>query len=368
MEGPRIRVIEIFFLLIVVSLTYGFFLVMRPFILDIFLAAVFTSVLFPFFTRVSRRVGGRTGLASFLVVALVFFVVAVPASFIGILVYSEAISGYNAVIAQAPQLAARLSDITLLDWAGDIPIVGEYLQEIESVELSETFRDAVRAGSNFVLTATQRSFVSASSALINFIVILLLMFFFFQTGRQLLMSVYNVVPMPNRELREIAQETRRTTTATLISTLLIGIMEGLYGAVLFLIFGLPSAFLWGVIIMVLSMIPLIGTNLVLVPAGIILIAAGRVFSGLAMIVLGLGGVAVTQNVIKPKLLGDRSGLHPALALLSTIGGIAWLGLIGFLVGPLIASLFLVIWQQFAIRYRHELKDRDTARATPPTSE
>ncbi|MFW6313922.1 MAG: AI-2E family transporter, partial [Spirochaetota bacterium] len=208
MEGPRIRVIEIFFLLIVVSLSYGFFLVMRPFVLDIFLAAVFTSVLFPFYDRVSRRVGGRKALASFMVVTLVFFFVTIPVTFIGILVYSEAISGYNAVVAQAPRLAERLSEITLLDWAGDIPIVGDYLKEIGSVELSEAFRDAGRAGSNFVLSATQRSFVSASAALVNFLLILLLMFFFFRTGRHLLMSVYNVAPMPNRELREIARETR----------------------------------------------------------------------------------------------------------------------------------------------------------------
>ena len=68
-----------------------------------------------------------------------------------------------------------------------------------------------------------------------------------------------------------------------------------------------------------------------------------------MILLGLGGVAITQNVVKPKLLGDRTGLNPALALLATIGGIAWLGLIGFLVGPLLASLFIVVWQQFGKR-------------------
>ena len=64
-----------------------------------------------------------------------------------------------------------------------------------------------------------------------------------------------------------------------------------------------------------------------------------------MIALGMAGVAITQNLIKPKLLGNRSGLHPALALLATIGGIMWLGLIGFLVGPLLASLFIVVWQQ-----------------------
>ncbi len=373
MERPRIRVIEIFFLLLVVALSYGFYLVMRPFILNIFLAAVFTSVLSPMHDRLARRVGGRRGVASIVLVVLVFFVVAVPVTIIAILVYSEAISGYTAFVAEVPRLTERLAEVDLLEWAREIPILADYADELEPLQLSEMLRNTVRAVSSFVLNATQRSFVSASTALANFVLVLLLMFFFFQSGHRLLMAVYNAVPMPNRELREIANETRRTTAATLISTLLIGFIEGAYGALLFLVFGLPSPFLWGIVIMVLSMIPLIGTNLVLVPAGIILIVSGRIWAGILMIALGLGGVAVTQNVIKPKLLGDRSGLHPALALLATIGGIAWLGLIGFLVGPLVATLFLVVWQQFGIRYRHELEQRNDEGSTaaeagesPPT--
>jgi len=358
MDHPRIRVLEIFFLVLVVALSFGFYLVMRPFILNIFLAAVFTSLLFPAHDRLARRLGGKHAVASVALVVLVFIGVTVPATIIAILVYSEAISGYTAFVTEVPRLARELSEIDLLEWAREVPILADYADELEPLQLSEMLQNAVRSISSFVLTATQRSFVSASTALANFLLVLLLMFFFFQSGHRLMMTIYNVVPMPNRELREIASETRRTTAATLISTLFIGIIEGGYGAVLFLVFGLPSPFLWGVVIMIMSMIPLIGTNLVLVPAGVILITGGRVWAGILMILLGLGGGAVTQNVIKPKLLGDRSGLHPALALLATIGGIAWLGLIGFLVGPLVATLFLVVWQQFGIRYQHELEHRD----------
>jgi predicted PurR-regulated permease PerM len=78
---------------------------------------------------------------------------------------------------------------------------------------------------------------------------------------------------------------------------------------------------------------------------------------LLLIGLGFGGVALTQNVVKPKLLGDRAGLHPGLVLLSTIGGIAWLGLIGFLVGPLLAALFIIVWEQFAKRYSQALSTK-----------
>jgi predicted PurR-regulated permease PerM len=358
MEQPRIRVLEVFFLLLLIALTFGLYMVMRPFLLDIFLAVMFTSVLAPRHELLASRLKGRRVISSLLMVLMTFVVVAVPVSIIAVLVYSEAAFGYAAFVQRIPELTTRLSEISLLEWAKQLPFIGQYVENIDPVDLSELFRDAVSAGSNFVLNATQRSFLSASAALLHFLLVLLLMFSLFLSGRRFTAAIYNALPMPNREIQQIVEEARRTTVATLKSTLVIGMMEGAFGAILFLVFGLPSAFLWGIIIMILSMIPVIGTNLVLIPAGVILIVSGRVFSGVAMIVIALAGVAVTQNLVKPKLLGEGSGLHPAVALLATIGGIAWLGLIGFLVGPLVASLFLVVWQQFGRRYRHELESRN----------
>ena len=358
MDRPGIRILELSFLLLLAVLTYAFYRVMQPFLLDIFIAVMFAAVLFPLCERLGKRLGNRIVLASILVVLLAFVTVAVPVSIIGVLVYSEAVEAYSALANRLPELTSFLGDISILDWVSRVPLLTNYVGEIDSLALSDLIRDAVSLGSNFIITATQRSFVSVSTALIHFALVLLLMFFLFSGGRKMVVAIYNVLPIPNRELREIAEEMRRTTSATLISTVLIGLIEGSYGAILFLIFGLPSPFLWGLIIMILSMIPVIGTNLVLVPAGIVMAVSGRVFAGIALVILGLAGVAITQNVVKPKLLGDRSGLHPALVLLATIGGIAWLGLVGFLVGPLVASLFLVVWQQFGKRYRSELDSQN----------
>lgn len=361
MEQPRIRVIELFFLLVLVALTYMAFEIMRPFILTAFLAIVFTSILYPLYDRLRSVFGGRRLLASIVVVIGILLLVAVPVTIIAILVYSEAVSGYNALVARIPEISDQLAAISIEDTLGQIGFLQPYLGGLESVDFSSLVRDAFSAGSDFVLNATQRSFVSIGSAVVSFVFFLFLMLFFLMDGRRMIEAIYDVLPMPNRELAEIGDETRKTTIATLISTLIIGLIEGTYTVILFLVFGVPSAFLWGVIAMILSMIPLIGTNLVLIPAGVILILSGRIVAGILMIVLGLGGVAITQNVVKPKLLGNRAGLHPVLALLATLGGIAWIGLIGFLVGPLLISMLLVVWQQFAKRYESELATRGNNR-------
>ncbi len=369
-DQPRIRVIEIFFLLMLVALTLGFYMVMRPFVINIFLAAIFTSVLFPMFERLRKRVGGRSVLASALIVLAVLVGVAIPTFIVGTLVYTEAVAGYRSLVENLPAITERITGFTLLDELESVPFLSDYVQALEQVDFSDDVRTALSSLSGVLLSVTQRGLFTLGSTLVNFLLVLLLMFFFFSNGRRLSEYVYTIVPMPKAELAQIASETRRVTAATLISTIIIGLIEGTLGVVLFSVFGLPSPFLWGLIIVVVSMIPLIGTNLVLVPAGISLLLSGRAVAGILVIIAGIAGVATTQNVIKPKLLGDRSGLHPALALLATIGGIAWLGIIGFLVGPLLATLFIVIWQQFGHRYRDELATRsgEAANAAEPPAE
>ena len=81
-----------------------------------------------------------------------------------------------------------------------------------------------------------------------------------------------------------------------------------------------------------------------------LIIMGDVGRGVGLIVVGVAGAMVSQNLLRPKLVGDRSGLHPALVLLATLGGLAWLGLVGFVIGPMLATLATIAWEQFASRH------------------
>lgn len=109
-------------------------------------------------------------------------------------------------------------------------------------------------------------------------------------------------------------------------------------------------------ITLLSIIPLIGSFVIYLLLGIVLVVMGHMFSGIAVIFLGVIGSNIIQNIVKPKILGSRAGLHPAFVLLSTIGGIMWIGLIGFIIGPLIASLFVAVWNQYGRHFSEELKE------------
>jgi predicted PurR-regulated permease PerM len=248
----------------------------------------------------------------------------------------------------------------LLDRLGHIPVIGPTLNRFADADISDTLREILSTSGDYLMRVSQKSLGNISAAVLNFLIVLLLVFFFLVDGKKMVRRIYETVPVSNREIDQIVAETFSTTSATLISTIIIGILEGALATVLFVVFGLPSPFFWGVVTVVLSMIPLIGSNLIIIPAGLTVVLGGRPLAGLFIVLAGVVGVALTQNVVKPKLLGDRTGLHPALALLATLGGIAWLGLIGFLVGPVVASVFIVVWRQFARRYQRLLQDKDSA--------
>jgi predicted PurR-regulated permease PerM len=237
-----------------------------------------------------------------------------------------------------------------------IPFLDEILLQEGGFEMSSLLDRAFQQFSTVVLEFIKRSFTGFTTALFHFVFVLFILFFLFLEGERLLDKIRSLIPLNEEDTEELVRDVANTTRATVVSTLIIGILEGTYGGVIFFLFGIPSPALWGIIIMIVSMIPVIGSNIIIVPAGILEIVTGEYLSGIVIILMGLGGVAVSQNILRPKLLGGRSGMHPMIVLLATLGGIAWLGLVGFLVGPMIASLFIVIWHQFAKKYKSRAEE------------
>lgn len=347
---------EAAFILVLGAFSFAFYRVMEPFLLNVFLAVIFANIFRRPFRSLATR-WGKPRLAAVATILLVLLVVAVPVSIVAGLVSSEIVRAVGSIREDWSSISQMLALPQLIERAAGVPLLGTVVEQFSEEEIAQAVRTMISTGGDTLLRISQQSLGNIGAAILNFLIILLLMFFFFMDGQRIVDRIYETVPISNQDLDQIAGETFNITSATLISTIIIGLMEGGLATVLFLVFGLPSPFLWGVLTMILSMIPLIGTNLILIPAGLLVLIGGRPVAGVIIIVAGAVGVAITQNVIKPKLLGDRSGLNPALALLSTLGGIAWLGLIGFLVGPVIAALFIVVWRQFAARYQTLLTDK-----------
>ncbi|OHD65268.1 MAG: hypothetical protein A2096_15825 [Spirochaetes bacterium GWF1_41_5] len=257
-----------------------------------------------------------------------------------------------------PLIRQTINSIISLADPGHYSFFKRYLPDIKLDQLIEPLNDLLKTGTNITFRLIQRLFFNTAFFIAHFALVLVMVFFLFLDGKTLLEKINSLIPLKQSEGNEMIREIIRVIDATVFGTFIIGLIEGAFGGLIFFVFGIPAPVLWGIVMMIFSMIPVVGTNTIIWPAGIMQIAIGNRVTGTLMLLFGFVGITATQNLLKPKLLGDRAGLHPAFVLLSVIGGIYWLGIIGFIVGPLLTTLFLVIWNQFGIRFKHELEMRN----------
>ncbi len=165
----------------------------------------------------------------------------------------------------------------------------------------------------------------------------------------------NISPLKNKQEKLIVSKFVSISRATLKGTLVIALIQGALMTLLFLATGVKSSILWGLVTVLVSLIPMIGTILVWLPVGIVMILMGSLWQGIAIFLLGGIVVSNVDNLLRPKLVGDETSLHPLWVFLSTLGGIAVFGVAGFLLGPVIVVLFMTLLHIYEIEFKTDLK-------------
>jgi len=342
----------VFFVCLLGGVTLFYFSVIRWFFLDIFLAVILANLFFARFSFFRSKFKLNGTLSSILTVVLAILVIILPIYLIGVVFTNQA--GHVVLRFQEywPEFQAEFVSAT---WMEKLPFWNQIGVHFQDLEIQDKLSGTVSGGMKFLWQLAQKAIVNLNLVVFHSIIILILMHYFLIDGQQLMARIQYYIPLRNKDENEFIMEFDKIIRATLIGTLMIGVIEGLVGFSLFLVFGIGSPFFWAVLMMVLSVIPIVGTIFVYVPWGIVLILTTSTFHGVAFMVLGLVATNVIQNVIKPKLVGARGGLHPGIFLISTLGGILSFGLVGFLIGPVLGSVFVVVWDQFGRKFEGELK-------------
>lgn len=348
------RINDYFFIGFLLLISMAFLNLLIPFLIDIFLAFVLYIIFRKPFAYFLKKTKNRKQ-ASAITVTLVIIVVTIPLFFVGMMVSFEATENYKILMEKMPEIQAMLTTDSLVRIALKIPYFGETLaKEITTLNMESVRNvssDIFMSASTYTIKFVQSAFLNLASFVMHLFITPFILFFLFLENKQLSSRIRNVLPFEQSDEKKAVEELIKITDTIVLYTFLIGVAEGVYAGALFSILGISSPFFWGVIMVILSMIPIVGSNGVIVPVAIIQIIMGNIATGIILLILGGGAVTVNQFIIKPKLSGDRSGLHPVMMLISTIGGIAWLGMAGFLVGPLIAALTIVTWDLFAVKFK-----------------
>jgi predicted PurR-regulated permease PerM len=244
----------------------------------------------------------------------------IPLSFVGVMVTREIAQNYLIIESEWPKLVHNFDQAQVDRLLQNNPKLKIFAEHIDFSKLTQGINELAGTLTRFLLEMAQNTFLNITNIALHSLLIVFFMYFFLKDGQVLKKRLQAIIPLNYKDEKAIAIKLKKVTEGIVFNTFLSGFIEGSWGAILFLITGLPSPFFWGVMMVALSIIPLVGANTVLLPAGIILLLTGSVVKGLIILIFGSGLIIVNQNFIKPKFDGKLSGMHPAIVVISSLGG------------------------------------------------
>ncbi len=347
MQQTRDKIEQLTFLLLLTLVTLLFVFLLKPFFAPIFWACAISLLFYPVQIRLVERLGNRPNLIALITLLLCVVVLVIPV----ILILST-------FVAEGTDLYTRLSSgevdaSAYLDRMREaVPLLERVLDwlELDFAALEEEATAGALAASGFAA----RNVFSLGQSTFNFFLSLALMlymtFFLLRDGSQLIDLITRALPLGDERERLLFAKFAEVTRATIKGNLVVAIVQGALGGVIFWLLGLPTPVLWGVLMAIVSLIPAVGAGLVWLPFSIYLFVTGQPTSGLILLIYGVAVIGLADNILRPLLVGRDTKLPDWLVLLSTLGGLVMFGIHGFVMGPLVAAVFIVFWQIFCRDY------------------
>lgn len=330
-------------LILTLIVSAAFLFVIRAFILDTLLAAIFAGLLYPVFDRLQRLLGGRPVLASAMIVVAMILAVALPVGAIVAMVASEAAQLSQASLAWIRHVVAEPQSV--------LTLLPKEVAESSAVKAAvastaDNMGDIINALSGF-LSQSLSAFTRGSVGLfLDLFVIVFALVYFLQSGRTLVGQIRERIPLGKEEAQAIVDKTLQVTAATLKSIVLVGAVQGTLVGAGFAVAGLGQPWFWGTIAGLVSAVPGLGSGLVWLPGAIYLAFTGDLLAGIGLAVWGTAVVSVADNFLRLWIVGRGASMPSFIVLVSTLGGIGVFGAAGILVGPVLAGTFLGVFDLY----------------------
>jgi predicted PurR-regulated permease PerM len=341
-----------FLLLLTVGVSLLFYRMIRPFFMAVLLAGIFSGMAYPLYRRLARWSKGRKAPASAATILIVLLLIVGPLSGLLGIVASQAINVTQSV---TPWVEQQMSQTDRLD---------ELLSKLPLYEKWEPYKNQVAAKigqvagnvGSFLVNSVASATKGTASFMLSLFIMLYAMFFFLMGGREILEKILYYMPLGPKEENRMVEKFVSVTRATIKGTLVIGLIQGTLAGLGLFVAGIGGAAFWGTVMAVLSIIPGVGTALVWIPAVIYLIAVGNIVTGILLALWCILIVGMVDNVLRPYLVGRDTKMSDLMILLGTLGGIIVFGAVGFIIGPIVAALFVTIWEMYGEAFKEYLPE------------
>lgn len=334
------------FVLLLIAVSVAFAWILWPFYGAILWAIVFATVFAPAHRRLLSSTGKRPNLAALISVLLIVTIVLLPLTLTAISVVQEATSLYEKIEQGEVDFGRFLSQLldALPAWASGLL---DRMGISDLGDLQTRLSAALKAGSQFL--ATQAIAIGQGTAhfVVSFFLMLYLLFFFLRDGVELTQRLKDAIPLRSEQKRALFSKFTIVIRAMFKGTILVAALQGILGGIIFSFLGIPAPVLWGVVMGFLALLPAVGTASIWFPVALYLLVTGAVWEGLLLITYGALVIGLVDNLLRPYLIGMDTKLPDYLVLISTLGGIAVFGLNGFVIGPVVAAMFVATWDIFS---------------------
>ncbi|HOX26965.1 MAG TPA: AI-2E family transporter [Candidatus Krumholzibacteria bacterium] len=343
----RETVNRIVLLALVIFISVMFVRMVKGFLLALLMAAILAGLLNRLYDRLTRVFRGRKALAAVTTEVLLVLLILIPLAGLVGLVTAQAIKVGGSVgpwirdqLSQTDALTRRLEALPFYDQIA--PYREEILTRVGSLAGS---------ASNWLVGALGDATVGTVHFVFLFFVMIYALYFFLIHGRSALDRILWYLPLAHSDEQRMLARFLSVTRATLKGTGLIGLLQGTLGGLGFAVAGIESAAFWGAVMMLLSVIPGLGTAVVWVPAVVWFAMSGHWGAAIALSAYFVLVVGLVDNLLRPRVVGRDTQMPDLLVSLSTLGGLSLFGALGFIIGPIVGALFVTVWEIYGETFR-----------------
>ncbi len=336
------------FIWLLVLVTAAFIYILAPYLGAILWGTAAALVFAPLYRRLVRAFNGRTTLAALASVGIIFALVIVPLIALTAMLAQEVAGVYKGLESGELSIAKFFQQLL-----GALPAWATGMLERFGLDhqgaLQERVNDAITRSSQKMAEHALAFGQNAFELVIEFFVMLYLLFFLMRDGTGLTRRIQEAVPLRRDDKRELSEKFTTVIRATVKGNIVVAAIQGTLGGLALWFLEIHAAVLWGVVMAFLSLLPAIGAAIVWLPIALWLLATGAVWKGVALIAWGVLVIGLVDNLLRPILVGKDTRMPDYVVLLATLGGMTIFGINGFVIGPLVAAMFMATWHIFAAR-------------------
>ena len=338
-----------FFFLILIAVTVASFFLVKALLAVLIVAAILAHSFMPFYEKTLKWTGGRKGISSGLICLLVALIIFIPLILIGFLLYAEiqvAILNFSSDPGRITFFIDSFNNtVHSFSVFGKTDVLGSL--KIDS--------QTVSASLNNLVSLIQGIYKGVGYWVLMTFIFFFCLFYLLIDGKRIVQRTMELSPLKDKYEKTLMDKFYSISRATIKGTFFVSAIHGFIGAVVFFLLGISFPIILGIFMMIAAIIPGVGAGVAWFAIGLVIILLGYFSKGLLIIVIGMPIIFFLDNILRPKIIGRDSKMHPILILLSTLGGIEFFGIYGFIIGPLLMSFCVALWEIYFLEFKKQLK-------------